>query len=108
MYLVNAENVIQGNDMKKTETTDDKIRELIEEAAQANNLDAVKAALKEAERRQKAERADFMRATFLIRKDHLEELRAHAEADRTTQKELLDKILREYFERLGGGKNGKR
>lgn len=87
-------------------TEDEKLQKMIDAAVEQRLKDLE--AVKTAERKAKAASNPFQRQTFLIRKEYLEDLRVHAEADRITQKELLDRILSAYFKKLGGGKNGKR
>ncbi len=45
----------------------------------------------------KVEQKEFMRHTFVIRKEHLKKIKEAAYWQRLTQKDLLDKILEEYF-----------
>ncbi|MBA7494316.1 hypothetical protein ES702_04891 [subsurface metagenome] len=44
---------------------------------------------------------DFIRQTFVVKKEYVEKIKFRAYWDRTSQKEILDNILRNYFK----GKN---
>ncbi len=45
------------------------------------------------------EEPDFTRQTFVIRRKHLNDIKTAAYWKRITQKELLDKILEDYFKK---------